>query len=120
MTAPERDRLRDLFALWRAGSAGVVPPFAQVWAAAEARIAHTPRPRMSPRLVGGVLLATAAAVALLVARMTRQPQALTLSAWRSPTEFLLQPSADAMLGSVPRLSASAIEVHLIGRGRATP
>lgn len=120
MTEPGEDRLREVFELMRVGDAGVVPPFERVWVAAEAQAAPPPRGRISRRLGWSVLLAAAAALALLIARGARQPPALTLSAWRSPTEFLLRPPADPILGGVPRLSASVIEVQLGGGGRVTP
>jgi len=118
------DRLREVFESLRVGDAGAAPPFERVWAAAGARVAHAPRPSLGRRLAWGALLAAAAAVALLITRGARRPPALALATWRSPTEFLLQPQADAILGSVPRLSASVIEVQLgapgSGRGRVTP
>jgi len=115
----EEDPLREAFESLRLRDGRMVPPFERVWATAEARAAHAPRRTMGPRFSWGVLLAAAAVVALLIARGGRQAPSLALANWRAPTEFLLQSPTDAMLRSVPPLSASVIELQPVGRGRAT-
>lgn len=119
MVREPADGLREVFEDLRAAEAGAVPPFERVWAAAEARATRIAAPRRTTRLLWGAALAAAATVALLLARPARRPP-LALSAWQSPTEFLLLVPGDAMLRSVPPLSASVVVVQPWWRGRAAP
>jgi hypothetical protein len=112
-TPPEDRELRELFAQTRVEDFGRTPPFERVL---RGRVPSPTPWRLGLRvaLAGGVLMLLAAVGVLTVLRGPRDPDAEALalaqqvSAWRSPTDFLLDiPGAQYLraipdIGEVPR------------------
>jgi hypothetical protein len=108
-TPPEDRELRELFTETRADDFGRTPPFERVLRG------RAPSPMTSRRLglrvalAGGVLILLVAVAALTVLRGPRDMDAEALalaqqvSAWRSPTDFLLDIPAAEYLTAVPRI-----------------
>jgi len=106
----EEKELRRLFREWRQAEGLQAPPFERSWAQAQAgrrRAADPWRPLCWA--AGGALLAALSLVAVFNPRVpyTAGPTAaVSVSQWRSPTDFLLQSPGDPLLRSLPRLGAS--------------
>jgi len=118
MIEPEDIFLREVLEAWRADERRGIPSFEHVWTGAEGRVMQRPRSHLGRLIAWGGLVAAAATVLLFVARGVRRPPTVPLFAWRSPTAFLLSSSStDPLFGSVPRPSASVIDIHLGGPAR---
>ena len=101
--------LRRLFEELRAADGRAVPPFEAVLGAARSRAAR--RRARRPLRAAAALAALAAAGALIVLRpWTPRFEPVPIASWRSPTAFLLNTPGDALLRSVPSLTASVVEL----------
>jgi len=89
------EQLRTAFAELRRVEAAHVPP----WGAAALRGG---RPRPYLRFAFALLLL----IALAVVMIPRRPPQPALSAWRAPTDFLLQTPGRELLHSVPDLKGT--------------
>ncbi len=59
-------------------------------------------------------LLVAAGVSVAIFRQpVRPPATTTLTAWRSPTDFLLRSPGETLLKTVPLVSDSVVEIHVI-------
>ncbi len=111
MTDQPDGHIRRLFAQLRATDSRAAPPFATLWEAASVNAVRRARSRPVRRLVTavGVLVAAGVVLVVLVRGPAPTPR-VSLSRWRSPTEFLLHGPGDARLWSVPALSPSAVRL----------
>ncbi len=110
MDGPDDD-LRAAFDELRAHDAGRAPSFEAVLAAARAKACER-RPRTPLRAAAAVLVlvASGAALVLLLHRQGTRTAAFSLSEWRSPTAFLLRMPGDAILRRVPAVSESVVNL----------
>jgi hypothetical protein len=68
------------------------------------------RRRVAPRVAVGLAAAASVVVAMWLVGRPRTPPALPdISAWRAPTDVLLEPFDQTLLRSVPALDASVID-----------
>lgn len=97
--------LKRLFADLREGNRRATPAFGSLLDAA----ADRPRRRHTRGPIAFVMIAGAALAVVLYFRIppTRQ---IAISAWRSPTEFLLRMPGEEILRTVPSPSASVVSL----------
>lgn len=108
----ERD-FRDLFHALRREDERLAPSFAGAWGAAAARLGTMGRPWRALRGAAAATAALAVTGALVVAlRPSLGPPGSGefMSAWRSPTRFLLRSPDETLLRTVPRLGAPGVEI----------
>ena len=91
------EQLRGAFAELRRAETAHVPPY----------VAPALSRRASRRRVGSTLaFAVLLLIALAVVMIPRRPPQPSLSAWRAPTDFLLQTPGRELLHSVPDLKGT--------------
>jgi hypothetical protein len=109
-TLPPDDDLRARFQALRNREVPLAPAFSLAGADAR-RVTHRARRmRRAWYAAGGVALASAAAVALVVAWPKAPPFPIDLAGttWTGPTDFLLDTPGSDMLRTVPMISISTI------------
>ncbi|MGH7615511.1 MAG: hypothetical protein ACREMW_15890 [Gemmatimonadales bacterium] len=113
MREPDDAELRRLFAELRQTDGGhhpSAPSFAVIWERAALRAGrHRPVSRAWRLATAGALIA-AVLVGVIVWRRVSAParQAVEISRWQSPTEFLLRGPGGALLSAVPTITTSAV------------
>ncbi len=93
----------------------LTPPFTRVWQAASVRVQVARRPqRISRRVAAATALLVAAGVGGAIFRQPVRPSATTtLTAWRSPTDFLLRSPGETLLKTVPQVGESVVGIQTI-------
>jgi len=118
----EEKKIAELFDELKRQDQLHAPPFARLWARAVSQSERAVRRHVSLRLVAAVamVLLVAGSLAILFrqpsgpsAPMERAEFAVTISGWRSPTDFLLAPVDEQLLRTVPRLDESLHEIQAI-------
>ncbi len=93
----------------------LTPPFARVWQATAVRVQVARRPeRISRGVAAATALLVAAGVSIAIFRKPVRPSATTtLTAWHSPTDFLLRSTGETLLKTVPQVGASVVGIQTI-------
>jgi hypothetical protein len=95
------DRLHDAFAELRRHETAHAPRFDALW---RSRLAPARRLPMASLAFAMLLLITAAFMVLR--QMNKPPQAPPITAWRAPTDFLLQTPGRELIHSIPDLKGT--------------
>jgi len=117
------DEIKRAFTEWRKSDSGLSPPFAGMYAAAQA--GATARASIGPwkrgALAAAALVVGAAGWLLLeprapqsASRLAREVPMAPLSEWRSPTAFLLLGPGDVLVKTIPTVSAGSAELNVLG------
>jgi hypothetical protein len=106
MSSPEDSRLRTQFANLREEDGSVVPPFERI---ANAKPA-SPRRRYSVQIAVAAIPVLAVVVMFsLRSHRSTDPVSRDITAWSSPTAFLLETPGKQILTQTPKLGAPPIK-----------
>lgn len=116
MTGDRDEReIRELFQdLWRADE-GRAPVFADQWEVALRRLRHPRRLWRPSRGAAAAALVVVVLGGFLISfreTMQRPSLEMSISRWRSPTEFLLISPADSLLKTIPRVGQPTAGIPL--------
>jgi hypothetical protein len=107
MNSPEESRLREYFGNLRDADQPAAPPFPGTVAAAERRASAENRKLRQPWAIAAVAISLCGGtLAILRLRTTPAPpisEPLAISAWSSPTAFLLDTPGRKFLREIPRI-----------------
>ena len=120
------DDLALAFAEWREGDARTTPSFEATLHAARANAAArtaTPAPRSLPRWLrsAAALVIVAGSGWAVIRSRTPTPPVVSLTAWRSPTDFLLTGVSDPLLSTrFPTATSGLTTLGAPAPTRSTP
>lgn len=115
----DEKEIKELFRKLKHHDERLAPTFAETWSTVVSRAGKVARPHHILRIAAAtVVLALVLSSAIIIFREFSQQHivhesALTLSQWKSPTDFLLKSPDEQLLNSVPQLGTSLREINTL-------
>ncbi len=113
MTMMDESELRRRFAQLREADRERAPGFARTYGRARARRSWRATVRIRPLVISAAAAVVIAAIGLAYAR-SLSPSAATpeIATWRAPTDVFLRTPGSELLGTMPALGASVLDMMI--------